>query len=98
MRIVASMLIGLSLLVVAGCQDKKPPQESNQTMTLDQVPEKVRASLKRESDQPVESVNRHELNGVVVYEATVKTRGQSYDLELDSDGRLLRRSARAAVR
>ena len=98
MRIVASMLIGLSLLVVVGCQDKKPPQESNQTMTLEQVPEKVRVSLKRESDTPVEKINRHELNGVVVYEATVQSRGQSYDLELDPEGRLLRRSARAVVR
>ena len=94
MRIVAVVLIGLSLLLVAGCEGKKPPQESNETMTLDQVPEKVRASLKRESDQPVESVNRHELEGVVVYEATVSSRGQSYDLELDPEGRLLRRSAR----
>jgi PBP1b-binding outer membrane lipoprotein LpoB len=96
MRIVPVMLIGLSLFL-GGCQEKKA-QETNDKMTLDQVPPKVRAALKTESDTPVESINRHELNGNVVYEAVVQTGGKTYDVDLDADGRLLRRSQRPVVR
>jgi hypothetical protein len=54
----------------------------------------VQAAVKREADTPVESVNRHEVNGNVVYEAQVESQGKSWDVELDPEGRLLRRSQR----
>lgn len=92
MRIVLSTLIGLSLFL-GGCQEKKV-QEHNERVSLDQLPPKVRQSLKTESDTPVESVNRHEVNGNVVYEAVGTTGGKTYDIEMDSEGRLLRRSQR----
>jgi hypothetical protein len=85
-------LIGLSLFL-GGCQEKKV-QEHNERVSLDQLPPKVRQSLKTESDTPVESVNRHEVNGNVVYEAVGTTGGKTYDIEMDSEGRLLRRSQR----
>ena len=92
MRIATAALIGIALFV-GGCEGKKPA-EHNDRMTLDQVPAKVRSALKTESDTPVESVNRHELNGNVVYEAIVTTGDRTYDVELDSEGRLLRRAQR----
>ena len=93
MRIVSGAVVGLALFL-GGCQDKKPDVVNDEKMTLDQVPPKVREAVRRDSDLPVESINRHEVNGNVVYEATVQSMGKWYDLELDSDGRLLRRSAR----
>jgi len=92
MRIVPVVLIG-SALFLAGCQGKKPV-EHNDKLTPDQLPVKVQNALKIESDTPVESVNRHEFKGNVVYQAVVQTAGKSYDVELDSEGRLLRRSQR----
>ena len=92
MRIVPVVLIG-SALFLAGCQGKKPV-EHNDKLTPDQLPVKVQNALKTESDTPVESVNRHEFKGNVVYQAVVQTAGKSYDVELDSEGRLLRRSQR----
>jgi hypothetical protein len=92
MRTVAATLVGLTLCLV-GCQDKKPG-ESNETMTLDQVPAKVRQSLNTESDTPVQSINRHEYKGNVVYSTVGTTTGKSYDIEVDEEGRLLRRAAR----
>ena len=97
MKIVPAVLVGLSLFL-GGCQDKKGPQESNERMSLDQVPPKVRQALKTESDTPVESINRHEVKGNVVYEAAVQTGGKTFDIELDEQGRLLRRSARPMAR
>ena len=97
MKIVPATLLGLALFL-GGCQEKKPPSESNQTMTLDELPPKIRQALRTESDTPVESINRHEVNGNVVYEAVVKTGGKTFDVELDSDGRLLRRSQRPSGR
>src|SRR5829696_7930691 len=93
MRNIAAAFVGLSLFL-GGCQGKEPPSEHNDKMTLDQLPPKVQAAVKRESDTPVESVNRHELNGNVVYEAVVQSQGKTWDVELDQDGRLLRRSQR----
>jgi PBP1b-binding outer membrane lipoprotein LpoB len=93
MRIVPVVLIG-SALFLAGCQAKKGPVEHNDTLTPDQLPVKVRNALKTESDTPVESVNRREFKGKVVYEAVAHTGGRTYDVELDSEGRLLRRSQR----
>ena len=93
MRIISAALIG-SALFLGGCQEKKPDVVHNEKMTLDQLPPKVREAIHRDSDMPVESINRHEVNGNIVYEATVQSMGKWYDLELDSDGRLLRRSAR----
>jgi len=92
MRIVPVVLIG-SALFLAGCQGKKPV-EHNDKLTPEQLPVKVQNALKTESDTPVESVNRHEFKGNVVYQAVVQTAGKSYDVELDSEGRLLRRSQR----
>ena len=92
MRIVPVVLIG-SALFLAGCQGKKPV-EHNDKLTPEQLPVKVQNALKIESDTPVESVNRHEFKGNVVYQAVVQTAGKSYDVELDSEGRLLRRSQR----
>ena len=93
MRIFAAAFVGLSLFL-GGCQDKKGPTESNDKLTLDQLPPKVQKAVKRESDTPVESINRRELNGNVVYEAQVQQQGKTYDVELDEEGRLLRRSQR----
>ena len=93
MRMVPVVLIGAALFL-GGCQAKKAPAEHNDKLTPDQLPVKVRNALKTESDTPVESVNRHELNGNVTYEAVVQTAGRTYDVELDSEGRLLRRSQR----
>ena len=93
MKMVPALMLGLALLL-GGCQGKKGPSEHNDRLTLDQLPAKVRSALNTESDTPVESVNRHELNGNVVYEAVVTTGGKSYDVELDSEGRLLRRAQR----
>jgi hypothetical protein len=93
MRIVSAGLIGAALFL-GGCQEKKPDVVHEERMTLDQVPPKVRQALNRESEVPVESINRHEVNGNVVFEATVQSGRKSYDVELDPDGRLLRRSAR----
>ncbi len=92
MRIIAAGLIGLSLFL-GGCQEKKV-DEHNDKMTLDQVPPKVRQLLRNESDTPIESINRHELNGTVVYEAVVQSEGKTWDVEVDPDGRLLRRQQR----
>ena len=93
MRTISAALIGLSLFL-GGCQGKKPHSEHNDTIAVDQLPAKVKAAVKRESDTPVESVNRHELNGNVVYEAVVQSQGRTWDVELDEEGRLLRRSQR----
>jgi hypothetical protein len=92
MRTVAATLIGLTLCL-AGCQANKAA-ESNESMTLDQVPAKVRQSINTESDTPVESINRHEYKGNVVYSTVGTTAGKSYDIEVDEEGRLLRRAAR----
>jgi len=97
MRILPAALIGSMFglsLFVGGCQDKKLG-EHNDTMTLDQVPPKVRQSLRNESDTPIESINRHEFKGNVVYEATVQSEGKMWDVEVDQEGRLLRRQQRA---
>ena len=95
MRMVPVLMIGAALFL-GGCQAKKGPTEHNEKLTLDQLPPKVRTAMNTESDTPVESVNRHEVNGNVVYEAVGTTAGKKYDIELDSEGRLLRRAQRPA--
>ena len=92
MRKVAAVMLGLTLALGA-CQDKKPV-ETNQTLTPDEAPAKVREAFRRESDTPVASINRHELNGNVVYKAEATTGGKTFDVEVDEEGRLLRRAAR----
>ena len=93
MRIISAALIGLTLFL-GGCRAKKPDVVRHEKMTLDQVPPKVQQALNREADIPVESIDRHEVNGDVVYEAVVQSGGKTWDVKLDSDGRLIRRAAR----
>ena len=94
MRKVAAAVLGMTLALGA-CQEKKPV-EHNQRMTPDEAPAKVREAFRRESDTPVATINRHEVNGNVVYQGEATTGGKTYDVEVDSDGRLLRRAQRPA--
>ena len=91
--IVPAGLIGLSLFL-GGCQGKGTP-ESNDKMTIDEVPPQVRTSLRRESGgTPIESINRHELKGNVTYEAILQSEGKMWNVDVDEQGRLLRRQQR----
>jgi hypothetical protein len=83
----------LSLTLISGCL-RKTSEENETRLTLDQLPNPVRESLKREAQgAPITHVEREAHNGRTLYEAEATINGKNYEIKVDSDGKLISKTA-----
>ncbi|MGA2500575.1 MAG: hypothetical protein ABSH20_22780 [Tepidisphaeraceae bacterium] len=70
--------------------EAKADEEDEETVSIKQVPPRVRKTLKREAgDATIETVDIEEDNGKTIYEADVEIDGLNYEIKVDAKGRLI---------
>ena len=65
-------------------------QEDEETVSIKQVPTRVRKTLQREAgDAKIQTVDVEETDGRTIYEADVEIDGLNYEIKVDAKGRLI---------
>lgn len=84
------LMIALLAFAIAGCATNGKTEESEVTVSLNELPPAVRATLERESvGGTLVDIEKETTDGKVVYSADVDFQGVVWDLEISEDGKLL---------
>ena len=89
-------IVGVLALAV-GCASTHKSEEAKEAgekgevkMSLAEVPPAVRATLTQEAGgAKIETVDREEKDGKVIYETDVMSGGKNWEIKVDADGKLL---------
>jgi len=69
-----------------GCSHNKAEEK----MTLDEVPPAVRSTMMQEAGgAKIGTIDKEEKNGKTIYETDVMSGGQTWEIKVDADGKLL---------
>jgi uncharacterized membrane protein YkoI len=86
-----TFLTQLSVIMVAGLLSLGGVvQADEEKVPLDKVPKTVMAAVKAKfPDAEPKGASREKENGKIIYEVTIKNKGQNIDVELSEDGKIL---------
>jgi len=73
-------------------EDEEEEQETDETLSLEQVPDPVRKTLEAQGGT-IQEIEREDEDGQVVYEAEIVIDAKTFDLKIAPDGTLLRQEA-----
>jgi len=80
----------IALVVVGGCAQSKEKEQGEVTVTLDQTPAAVQATLiKQVGDGKLEGIDKETKDGKTTYEADAIIGGKEYEINVAEDGTLL---------
>jgi hypothetical protein len=92
------MAVGIAAIGLAGCatsgdKEKDADEKNEITVTIDQVPPAVKATLDQETaGGSVTDIDKEDHDGKMVYEADASIGGKPYEIKVAEDGTLLKKS------
>lgn len=84
------VLLGAALCLALAVVSFADKCEKEETVTLDQLPAAVRATLENEAKGgTIDEIEKETEDGKVVYEAEITKNGKTYEVEIAEDGTLI---------
>ncbi len=81
--------------VLAGDKDKEEKEKNEEKVTLDQCPQAVQDTIKKEAaGGTIKEIEKETENGVTIYEAEFVKDGKTIEIEVAADGKLLKTKAK----